>query len=73
LPASIAMYRSRCAPIAALTLLAAWTSFDCWDAWAWVSRRVDSKAVAFSTVLALFWGSRLVFGMKTEYQVNKRR
>lgn len=38
-----------------------------------VTRRVDSKAVAFSTVLALFWGSRLVFGMKTEYQVNKRR
>lgn len=59
--------------IAALALLGAWTAFDCWDAWAGIEHRVDSKAVAYSAVLALFWGYRRAFGLKTDYRTGQHR
>lgn len=48
-----------------LSLVAGWTSLDAWDAWSGVDPTLDAKAVAFCIALAMSWGYRRAFGLKT--------
>lgn len=49
----------------ALAIVSGWSAIDCWEALSAGNAAVDRKVVAFTVILALSWGHRRAFGLKT--------